>query len=251
MIINVKFQEDSKSVDATFAQNDGTVRANFGEFQKVPATANHGDLLERDAEDQHPISAISGLRSELDSKQPKGDYLTKETDPTVPAWAKQSKKPTYTAKEVGAIPEEDVQSIVDTALAQAKASGEFDGKDGYTPQKNVDYFDGKDGYTPVKNKDYFDGYTPRKGVDYFDGQNGADGKDGVSVTHQWSGTTLFVTSASGTSSANLKGDTGADGKNGADGYTPVKGKDYYTDADKAEMVQAVLAALPSAEGVGF
>ena len=32
-----------------------------------------------------------------------------------------------------------------------------DGKDGYTPQKNVDYFDGEDGYTPVKNVDYFDG----------------------------------------------------------------------------------------------
>lgn len=35
--------------------------------------------------------------------QPKGTYLTKETDPTVPAWAKESKKPTYTADEVGAL----------------------------------------------------------------------------------------------------------------------------------------------------
>lgn len=49
------------------------------------------------------------------------------------------------------------QKAVNAALAQAKASGEFDGKDGYTPQKNVDYFDGKDGYTPQKGKDYFDG----------------------------------------------------------------------------------------------
>ncbi len=38
---------------------------------------------------------------------------------------------------------------------------------------------------------------------------------------------------------------------GADGKAPVKGVDYFTDADKAEMVQAVLAALPNAEGVGF
>ena len=36
--------------------------------------------------------------------QPKGTYLTKETDPTVPAWAKESKKPSYTADEVGALP---------------------------------------------------------------------------------------------------------------------------------------------------
>lgn len=31
-------------------------------------------------------------------------YLTKESDPTVPAWAKQPQKPTYTASEVGALP---------------------------------------------------------------------------------------------------------------------------------------------------
>ena len=45
-----------------------------------------------------------------------------------------------------------------------------------------------------------------------------------------------------------KGDPGSAGK---DGYTPVKGVDYFTEADKAEMVQSVLAALPNAEGVGF
>ena len=31
-------------------------------------------------------------------------YLTQETDPTVPAWAKNPTKPTYTAEEVGALP---------------------------------------------------------------------------------------------------------------------------------------------------
>ena len=36
--------------------------------------------------------------------QPKGNYLTKETDPTVPAWAKEKNKPAYTATEVGALP---------------------------------------------------------------------------------------------------------------------------------------------------
>ncbi len=34
-------------------------------------------------------------------------YLTSytETDPTVPAWAKAASKPTYTAAEVGALPD--------------------------------------------------------------------------------------------------------------------------------------------------
>lgn len=36
-----------------------------------------------------------------------------------------------------------------------------------------------------------------------------------------------------------------DGPAGADGYTPVKGVDYYTDADRDELVQAVMSALPS------
>lgn len=38
---------------------------------------------------------------------------------------------------------------------------------------------------------------------------------------------------------------------GTDGYTPVKGTDYYTDADKTEIVNLVLDALPSAEGVSY
>ena len=44
-----------------------------------------------------------------------------------------------------------------------------------------------------------------------------------------------------------KGDTGSTGPQGpagADGYTPVKGTDYYTAADKAEMVTSVTNSLP-------
>ena len=44
------------------------------------------------------------------------------------------------------------------------------------------------------------------------------------------------------------GPRGPQGPPGKDGYTPQKGVDYYTDADKAEMVSAVLAALPVYEG---
>ena len=41
------------------------------------------------------------------------------------------------------------------------------GKDGYTPQKGIDYFDGKDGTNGRDGVDGKDGYTPRKGIDYF------------------------------------------------------------------------------------
>lgn len=47
------------------------------------------------------------------------------------------------------------------------------------------------------------------------------------------------------------GPPGPAGKNGADGKTPVKGVDYYTPADKQEMVNAVLAALPNGDEVSY
>ena len=66
---------------------------------------DHSKLENRDAADQHPISAITGLENALAKKQPSGEYLTQE----------------------------DLQTATDTALTQAKASGEFDGADGITP----------------------------------------------------------------------------------------------------------------------
>lgn len=80
-----------------------------------------------------------------DGYQPKGDYLESTA----------------------------LTGAVNDALAQAKASGQFDGKDGvdgkdgqdgYTPQKGIDYFDGQPGKDGVDGKD---GYTPVKGVDYW------------------------------------------------------------------------------------
>ena len=119
------------------------------------------------------------------------DFPTSLPASDVSAWAKATTKPEYTADEVGAISQDNLQNAINEALAQAKASGEF---------------------------------------------------DGTSATHSWNGTVLSITSASGTSSADLKG---------ADGYTPAKGTDYFTEADKTEMVNAVLAALPAAEGVNY
>jgi hypothetical protein len=40
-------------------------------------------------------------------------YLTEEQDPTVPDWAKQENKPTYTAEEIGALGEDSEMSYAD------------------------------------------------------------------------------------------------------------------------------------------
>lgn len=68
-----------------------------------------------------------------------------ETDPTVPEWAKAETKPTYSAAEVGAIAQSDLQAATNAALAQAKSSGEFDGATGPAGPQGPAGAPGKDG----------------------------------------------------------------------------------------------------------
>lgn len=53
------------------------------------------------------------------------------------------------------------------------------------------------------------------------------------------------------SDAGLKGDKGDTGATGADGKTPVKGTDYWTAADKQEIINDVIAALPDGTEVSY
>ena len=53
------------------------------------------------------------------------------------------------------------------------------------------------------------------------------------------------------SDVGLKGTAGTPGKNGTDGKTPVKGTDYWTEADKEEIVNDTLAALPKWTGGSY
>ena len=91
------------------------------------------------------------------------------------------------------------------------------------------------------------------------GTKGDKGDAGVSptasITQITGGNRITITDVNGSHSADVldgaKGEPGEKGADGAAGYTPVKGTDYYTEADKSEMVQRVLAALPAAEEAGF
>ena len=48
-----------------------------------------------------------------------------------------------------------------------------------------------------------------------------------------------------------QGPQGEPGRDGQDGHTPVKGTDYWTETDKAEMVADVIAAIPGGGGSGL
>ena len=95
-----------------------------------------------------------------------------ETDPTVPAWAKEKNKPTYTAAEVGALSGGTLDAAINEALTAAKASGEFDGAGGITP-------------TIGDNGNWFLGDTdtgkPSRGEKGDKGATGATGADGKSA----------------------------------------------------------------------
>ena len=94
------------------------------------------------------------------------------------------------------------------------------------------------------------------------GPAGAPGKDGHSpvVTATKTGKTTTI-NVDGAAIATVE--DGADGKPGAagatgpagvpgkDGHTPVKGTDYWTAADKQEIVNSVIAALPDGTEVSY
>ncbi len=90
------------------------------------------------------------------------------------------------------------------------------------------------------------------GADGGDGNDGTSGKDGFSpiakVTQTSSGAVITITDANGTTEATVtNGRDGKDGKDGTAGKTPVKGDDYFTAADKQEIVEDVLEKIPESK----
>ena len=242
-----------------------------------------------------------------------------------------------------------LSSAIDTALAQAKASGEFDGADGirgtsiftsdYLPSMNPDgeleYETSKINISELFNTTQMgDIIISTVNYNIYEVRSvnsvisiiveligNIKGNDGVSISHSWNGTSLTITSANGSSSADLKGDIGQRGTGllpvttapssyttaiggitpkyrmelntiktqsgatevllgdtirysyyhypiaymdasyaycttrtsirGATGAAPVKGTDYFTDTEKADMVAQVKAAMPTLTVTGI
>lgn len=109
--------EDTSIYFAVEAKNKDKVEM----FRTSPATGKAKETIDTDTEieDTH-ADVILDLISRVDTLEKKPiseeqieksvkSYLEKnpieETDPTVPAWAKAEEKPTYTAEEVGALPD--------------------------------------------------------------------------------------------------------------------------------------------------
>lgn len=174
-IISVDLETDIANAKA--ASHPGGGGSAGGGGGGVGGTNDHRELTNRDAEDQHPMSAITGLASALAGKQPAGEYLTPD----------------------------NLQSATDAALAQAKASGEFDGAPGGKGDKGDPGADGAPGAAGAPGKDGANG------------KDGVDGKDGITPTIGANGNWYLGTTDTGKPSRGEKGEPGADGKDGKDG----------------------------------
>ena len=190
-------------------------------------TIRHSDVTERSFPDQHPISAITGLSEALNN------IITNET----------------------------LNIAVENAVKAILMSGELKGEKGEKGEKGDTGEVGPKGDTGARGEKGDQGIQGERGPQ---GEKGEDGT-GVRILGSYSsieelraahplgeiGDTymieecLYVWSASDNdwiNAGNIKGD---------DGYTPVKGKDYYTDSDKAEIIAQLLSALPTWSGGEF
>ncbi len=130
------------------------------------------------------------------------------------------------------------------------------GADGVTPHigDNGNWYVGSTdtgkpsrGATGAPGKDGTDGKPGAAGAT---GPAGVPGKDGHSpvVTATKSGKTTTI-SVDGAAIATVE--DGAKGDPGKTGKTPVRGTDYWTAADKQEIVNSVIAALPDGTEVSY
>ena len=83
------------------------------------------------------------------------------------------------------------------------------------------------------------------------GKDGKDGTNGITPTIGDNGNWYIGGTDTGKPSRGAIGAPGKDGAPGAAGHTPCKGTDYWTAADKQEIVNDVLAALPDGTEVSY
>lgn len=151
---------------------------------------------------------IDSLTTSLSGYQPKGNYALASQIPTNVSQLHNDAGYLTKHQDIsGKLDSTALPTAINTALAQAKASGEFDGSNG------------KDG-TSVTVKSVSE--STEDG-----GSNVVTFSDGKALTVKNGG----------------KGGTGATGATGPAGPKPVKGVDYFDPADQEAIVQQVIAAL--------
>lgn len=136
-MVRLKVQEDNIKLKmnapdgATFRTNEYTPimsgSSDYNELDNKPSINGHtleGDMVSEDL----------GIPTKTSDLTNDSGFISQETDPTVPSWAKAPTKPTYTAQEVGALPDSTViptklsELINDDGYIKVTDLGEIDGE---------------------------------------------------------------------------------------------------------------------------
>ena len=151
-------------------------------------------------------SVEDGIPTKVSELTNDSGYLTTESDPTVPGWAKSPSKPTYTAAEVGARSDTWMPSAEDVGAIPASQKGAASG---------VAELDSSGKVPSAQLPSYVDDVVEFASRDSFPG-TGEDGKiyiaEDTNLTYRWSGTQYVEISPSlalgETSSTAYRGDRG-------------------------------------------
>ena len=114
---DLPYQEGTGSADKIDWENILNAPTKLSQFENdidIPDASYIDEKLDHKADINHNHDGVY---------QPVGDYLTEETDPTVPAWAKQAEKPTYTYAEIENTPDLTLYATteyVDNEIEKAK-----------------------------------------------------------------------------------------------------------------------------------
>ena len=160
------------------------------------------------------------------------DYWTDEDKNTVIAQAE-----TAAADAAEHVAADTAKSTANAILSDPayKASIKGDkgdtGDPGYTPVRGVDY------WTETDKEEIVAEATPERGVDYWTAADqqaiAAEAQSAAEVAAEATATEILNDPAY---KASIKGDKGDKGDTGDPGYTPKRGIDYWTNADKEEII---------------
>ena len=209
------------------------------------------DAIEVPVQSVNGKTGIVSLSASDVGAQPAGSYLTKETDPTVPAWAKEENPPSYTKSDVG-LGNVDNTSDANKPVSIAQAAAIADAKKaGTDAQSNLT--------THTNNKTNPHGVTKD--------QVGLENVDNVKQYSASNPPPYPVTSVNGKTGAITlsAGDVGADSAGTAtsavsshnsstSAHTDIRNQVSQLSAEldaigtRAEIVQAVIEALPVYNG---
>lgn len=142
----------------------------------------------------------------------------------------------------GGVSTEEINEAVEAALTEAKESGAFKGEKGEKGDPGTSVT-----ITSIKESSIDSGtntvtFSDGKVLKIKNGSSGGSGTGGGGISSDQ----LIAAVEEALQDAKDSGEF-----DGADGHTPVKGTDYYTEADKAEMVSLVLTALPTWSGGNY